>query len=412
VADAVICADIGTSSLKVAVISGSGEVLGRSRRQFLLRFTAHAASEWLPALKKALAEIEMEKGVCASALGGAVPSALCISGNGPTLVSQDCETLLWSAAVDSGGSKSLFIPRIKAFKERYPDSFAKTSFLYSGPEFLIWQLTGASVTILPEERYSAAYWSAETLQQAGLGGSDAAKMPPFVQPGEQAGVLKEDLCSFAKAGLPVFCGAPDFICALVGTGTLCEGLLCDRAGSSEGLNLCTAVPFAGENIRTLPSVIPGLWNASYLLPESGSRFSNFKQLYERGSGREIDLNTLVQLCIQNPMNVPLLEQGKYLMLQTAMQVRDGLAVLLAEADEKGMPLPKCMTVTGGQASNDAWNQMKSNVTGLVVAVPACTDAELLGDAVFAFTALGLFASIKEGAISLCRIAKSFEPQDL
>ena len=159
-------------------------------------------------------------------------------------------------------------------------------------------------------------------------------------------------------------------------------------------------------------MIPGLWNASYLLPESGSRFSNFKQLYERGSGREIDLNTLVQLCIQNPMNVPLLEQGKYLMLQTAMQVRDGLAVLLAEADEKGMPLPKCMTVTGGQASNDAWNQMKSNVTGLVVGVPACTDAELLGDAVFAFTALGLFASIKEGAISLCRIAKSFEPQDL
>ena len=104
------------------------------------------------------------------------------------------------------------------------------------------------------------------------------------------------------------------------------------------------------------------------------------------------------------------DQGKYLMLQTAMQVRDSLKVLLACAADKAQRIPDRMTVTGGQASNDEWNQMKANVTGLTVLVPACSDAELLGDAVFAFTGMGLFPSVAEGASALCSNVKCFEPE--
>jgi sugar (pentulose or hexulose) kinase len=115
-------------------------------------------------------------------------------------------------------------------------------------------------------------------------------------------------------------------------------------------------------------------------------------------------------CLHNPGGEPIFDQGKYLMLQTAMRVRDGLKLLLSLAADKNQKIPDRMTVTGGQASNDGWNQMKANVTGMTIAVPECSDAELLGDAVFAFTGMGLFSSVQEGARRLCSTAKIFEPE--
>ncbi len=410
--ETLVAVDIGSSSLKAAAIARTGEVLARSRQPLLLRASDKAAGEWKSSLRKALEDLASQQddlSLC----------ALCISGNGPTLVGGEGETLLWNApvsAVPTGGlsqaeKDSLFISRIREFKHRYPESWSKGPFIYSGPEYLIHQLTGADLTILPEERYEKAYWSKAALLDSGFTELEANKLPPFVVPGTKAGILQEDISPLAKKGLPVYCGAPDFVSALVGTDCLSPGLLCDRAGSSEGINFCSDVPLQGDGIRTLPSVIPGLWNASFLLPESGSRFSEFKSRVEQEYAAPIDFNQLVFFCINNPARDPLFDQGKYLMLQTAMQVRDSLKILLAQAAEQGQKIPSRMTVTGGQAANDEWNQMKANVTGLTILVPECSDAELLGDAVFAFTGMGLFSSIQEASHCLHSIAKSFEPED-
>nr|MBQ5526296.1 hypothetical protein [Succinivibrionaceae bacterium] len=43
---------------------------------------------------------------------------------------------------------------------------------------------------------------------------EAKKLPPFVTPGSMAGKLKEDIYPVAQKGLPVYCGAPDFISAM------------------------------------------------------------------------------------------------------------------------------------------------------------------------------------------------------
>ena len=37
-----------------------------------------------------------------------------------------------------------------------------------------------------------------------------------------------------ESGIPVYCGGPDFVAALIGTDTLQKGAICDRCGSSEG----------------------------------------------------------------------------------------------------------------------------------------------------------------------------------
>ena len=442
----VLCTDIGTSSLKASLINSEGKVLASSRIPLILHNTRHAAREWKNALSKAADEIYGSSQTLPKA------DALCISGNGPTLVANGTrKTLLWNEDISerqstSSGSpapraenaseptntsartdnatgspapqppktKSLFIPRILAFKKKFPESW-KNSIILSGPEYLIYELTGNAVTILPEARYSTAYWSDEALLEQGFTHEEISKLPPFVSPGFRAGSLKtsdSDLSSYLAEGTHVYCGAPDFVSALAGTATLSPGKLCDRAGSSEGINLCTEKPLSAQGIRTLPSVMPGLWNASFLLPRSGSRFYEYTQKVERERGCKVNLDLLVEEILYHKGNSQCgctLTEGKDLIMRTAEEVRSAVEALKSAAEKEKLPFPSEMTITGGQSRNDAWNALKAKVTGLTVNVPECMDAELTGDAAFTFTAMGIFRNLPEAASKLCRIKKSFSP---
>ena len=134
-----LCADIGTTSLKAALIDERGKVLSYSRRRFLGSNPDFLAKEWLPALKSAMDEIFSDNDLKAD--------SICISGNGPTLATCEGLTLLWNRQIpDIKGApetvgKSLFLPRLTAFKKFYPDAWKGSKQIFSGPEFLIYSLT-------------------------------------------------------------------------------------------------------------------------------------------------------------------------------------------------------------------------------------------------------------------------------
>ncbi|WP_407399537.1 FGGY family carbohydrate kinase [Treponema sp.] len=405
----ILCVDIGTSSLKAALITDEGKVLAKSRRKFLLVKTEHSSKEWFPALQNATTELFEQ--APESKVDG-----ICISGNGPTLVATSGETFLWNEEAVQIKSPSLFIPRIISFKNKYSGVWEKTQYIFGAPEYLIWLLTDKACTILPEERYRKAYWTDEDLAAAGLTSDDIAKLPPFKMSSEKIGGLTHKAVSFIggeehgiEDGLPVFLGAPDFVAALVGTATVEENTICDRAGSSEGINFCTKEPLYGEGIRTLPSIIPGLWNASVLLPDSGSKFAAFKQKIDRELGESVDYNDLLDRMIDSDGTSAALDQGKYLLIQTALDVKSAIETLRKAAFEKGLPFPDKMTITGGQASNDKRNQMKADITGIKIQVPSCSDSELLGDAAMALAGMGVFGSIQEASKKLFSAGKLFVP---
>ena len=407
----VLAVDIGTSSLKAAFVSEKGKVSAFSRRPFLLCNTEHASKEWLPAFQNALQDLFSKSPEIR-------PSGICVSGNGPTLVAQSGETFLWNEKVVQLKSSSLFVPRLLAFKDKFPDVWKKSELVFSGPEYFLWLLTGEPCTILPEKRFESAYWNKQFLLESGFSNDEINKLPSFAEPSHKLAGLSRKASSFLgaeefgiKEGLPVFCGAPDFISALVGTATVKPGILCDRAGSSEGLNFCTSVPLEGEKIRTLPSVVPELWNASVLLPDSGSKFDSFKLKIERELGSQIEYSVLVQEIIGSDGTNASLDQGKYLMIQTALNLKDAIGILKDAATKKGIAFPDEMRVAGGQAKSALWNQMKADITGMKISVPSCPDAELLGDAAFAFTALKVFPSLTSASESLFSKAETFYPQN-
>lgn len=397
----VLCADIGTTSLKAGLINSSGEVTAFSQQVFHKPDDVHAALTWLPALCTAVREM--------TAAGAPDINAVCISGNGPSIVSEDGTTLLWNADIPdvsvhgTPAEKSLFIPRLLAFRILFPSRWNSSRYMYSGPEFLVHQLCGSSVTVLPEDRYTESYWTGTQLLSVSI---PAEKLPPFVPVAFNAGstlpAVTRQLC--LPHAVPVFCCGPDFVAAMIGTNSLSPGKIYDCAGSSEGVNLCTAVPVLQRGILPLPSVIPGLWNAGVLQTESGRMFVNFKKIVEAIEEHRISYAELIAMSISNPGS-----DGFEILELVANNMKKSVKMLLDAAGENQLETIFPVVVTGGQAKNGQWMQMKCNYAGVPLAVCNCPDAELIGDAVTALTGLGEYNSIQEAADSIVKITKVYTP---
>lgn len=409
----VLCADIGTTSLKAAVVDMHGSVLAYSQQFFPLTDTSSIAKNWLPAFLAAWEEMRSVSGEIAG---------ICVSGNGPTIVAQDGRTLLWNVKISTHqtdstpAAKSLFLPRIVSFLSNYPDVAASGECIFSGPEFLIYEITGNAVTILPEERYKTAYWTEEQLSSVnlaaflakGIEGSLSLRkiLPPYVEPGAKAGFTLPEInkqFGFEKA-VPVFCGGPDFIAAMVGTNSLASGKWYDCAGSSEGLNLCSPVAKSFDGLRLLPSVNHALWNIAALETESGRIFHNYKQMASSLGGHDFSYGELIDRCLDDKDS-----DGFEVLSFIAGNFQRMTERLRAVASELKLPLAPYITVTGGQAKNERWMQFKCDVSGQPLAVCNYADAELIGDAVMAQKGLGNFSSIEEAAEAIVKVTKLYEP---
>ncbi|MBO4532097.1 MAG: hypothetical protein J5726_00160 [Treponema sp.] len=365
--DCVLAVDIGSTALKAGLITKAGEVLAMTSVAYSAPENRFVAEGWIWALKAAIEKIAVPEALEGPASGVLrepqqphLPQikALAISGNGPTLVSESGLTLRWNeypaarlnvdeTSPDEAHSfaNSIFLPRILLFRDLIGDEYEATAHLFSGPEYLIWQLTGNAVTILPEPRYETAYWNAQVLEGFGI---MTGKMPGFVELGHNCGTLLENAQELlGLPAVPVIGVGPDFIAGLIGTGTTKCGTICDRAGSSEGINLCVDKEIRAEGVRTLPCVEAGLWNLSVLIPNSAA-----------------------------------LPEDERL-----EKVVAGVELLKKLSEENGITFPTVMTVTGGQAKDEAYFEKKRACLaqmGIELVVGNCADAELTGDGIVAW----------------------------
>jgi xylulokinase len=70
---------------------------------------------------------------------------------------------------------------------------------------------------------------------------------------------------------------------------------------------------------------------------------------------------------------------------------------------------KTLRATGGGAKSDYWLQLKADIMGIPIAVPAVSEAGCLGCAILAGSATGVYGSIKEAAGSIAKIVRTYDP---
>jgi sugar (pentulose or hexulose) kinase len=374
----ILCADIGTSSLKAALIGTGGQLLAFSRKTY-----AGAAPDcWRAAFFGTLESIASRCPVRAD--------AVVISGNGPTLVpvltdGTSAAPLYWFSVLGKGkagngfsAGPSLFLPNVLACKNRDPDTFKKTKLFLSSQEWLSFSLGADPVTVLPQEAYRPFYWDE---RQCGKAGLDMGLFPPFAPMGSRIGGVRASagipasVQTVLPEGTPILAGGPDFIMALLGCAVVEPGMICDRAGSSEGINLCIDKTgfdrvqgiSAEAGIRLLPHAREGLFNAGVVISESGSLF----EAYRRDSGQADKPHEILMEEIAADKTHP----ARAVLDRMAFQVTAALEKLRAFAPDSVR-----MVVSGGQAKSPQWNAIKATKTGAVLLVPEIPDGELAGDA--------------------------------
>ena len=75
----------------------------------------------------------------------------------------------------------------------------------------------------------------------------------------------------------------------------------------------------------------------------------------------------------------------------------------------GLPATE-LRVMGGGARSPLWNQIKADVTGLPVAVPASTETTAIGAAVLALVGCGAYAHPAEACPQVVRLAAHYDPR--
>jgi xylulokinase len=468
----ILTIDIGTSTFKAALYTAAGECKKFTALPLTITLSSgvrHEAepAQWLRAFEESLKRLEDLSTV----------EALVISGNGPSLVpvtgapgldtgaaigvlvlpaaaaqlwldrraQAEAETVsaIMGGPVDAG----FFLPKCLWIKNNEAALYEKTKYFLSCPEYLIYALTGEARTVFPSEGFDRWYWNDEALDKAGL---DKEKFPPFVKPGEIIGTLQPAVAQYfgfsdvainttgtSFAGIPVIAGGPDFFAAILGVGAVHPGEACDRSGTSEGINVCTAERITDARLMSYGHPVKPYWNLSGIISTTGKAivwarellgidaepFENFFDLAESagsgangmdGGGVPVFLPYLAgeRAPIWDPK-----ARGVFIGLslstgraELARSVAEGICFAIRDVvtvmEECGAAVQE-LRVSGHPGESDFLNQLKADITGRDVLAPVQKDAELAGLAALGAAALGHYASAGEAAAAMVKIRRVY-----
>jgi xylulokinase len=443
----ILCLDIGTSSVKAGLFTETGKCSASGTAAIAMKKNPDPRIHEIPAGSWITAVRELSGRLLAGRPG---LDCAVVSGNGPTLVPVDAagvplaDAATWldrravaeadavSAVAGRFIDPSFSLPKALWFMRNRPELYGKTASFFSCPEYVIRVMTGRSLTVLPAAGFERYIWDDASITALGM---DPQKFPPFVRLGENVGTL--NAAGSAATGIPegtrVVTGGPDFIASLIGTGTTKPGRACDRAGTSEGINLCSVHGVEDPRLLCLPHVIEPFVNVSGMISTSGKAVEWFKRI----SGRESEHfdDYFEDVCASVPgasklIFLPYLsgerspiwdpsargvflgmtlghgrkEMSRAVVESTAFAMRDIIEVM----ESLGSSVAE-LRVVGTPGKSPVWNQIKADITGRPIILPREEDAELLGDACIGLTATGRYSTIAEAAEDTVGIGRIFQP---
>ncbi len=444
----ILAFDIGTSFLKGAVVDIEGRVLARAQVPVRAACAGEPdrhecdANTWLSGMALVTAQLGLrERG----RLDGVV-----ISSNGPTLVpvSADGEPLDFAMTwmdrrgtreaeiiaefADSHVDASLFLPKALWILRNKPELYAKTRWFMPCAEFAAYFLTGNPFRVISTPVFKDLFWNESAIPHVGL---DAAKFPPFLELGETVGAVttQAEETLGIPSGLPVLAGGPDFLMSILGSGAVQHGRTCDHAGTSEGLNLCWTAPVKDGRLLCYPHPARGMYNVAGILSSSGSALQWAAENFGRRRG---EVDSMLKEVQEAPAGagglifLPFLGTERYTLwppeasgtflglrlfherpeMMRAVVESTGFAVRrIIECMESNGCQVADLRVTGGQAKNPFWCQLRADITGKRVLLPEQEDAELVGNACVGFFGLEKFESLSEASERLVRHQKTLLP---
>ena len=397
----ILTIDIGTSFLKAALVNRDGKIVKIREERLKNRFSdITCTSVWENALSRVIPALE---------LSDCEPECVIISGNGPTLApSSGGKVFLYTF----GGAKeesaeirkklsvelspAMFLPKALYIRNKEPLLWKNSDFFMSSPEYMSYKLTGEARTVLSLEGLERWYWNEDMLDALGL---EKSKFPPFIGSGEFLGkVTRESAQTFGiKEGTPVLAGAPDFVPAIIGSGAMHEGMVCNRSGSSEGINYCSAVRTEEPYYMCYRHPNNVNWNVSAVIPRGFIQIDSAKDALGFSGMSYTELFEHIETH-DDPASLGMREACRILCLEIKTLMDRIAGGVVSE-----------IRLSGAPGKYGYFNQLRANITGVRVSTIDSPECGLLGLAVMALSALNK-ENIVSTADRMVKVKETFYPE--
>jgi len=330
--------------------------------------------------------------------------------------------------------------KILWIRENEPEVFARASRFVLVQDYLIFRLTGRlvtdgsiSCTTLNYDFLSNRWWT--DIQDAI--GITTDQLPEIVQPGSMVGSLSQEAAALlglsTKTG--VVTGGMDQAVGAIGAGNFRPGKVSETTGAALVIQ-ATIVDPAMDKSETVPVYyhsVPGHYLFAPVCPTAGMAFkwlrdAFFQDEIQQAAVDHVDaFDRLTQLARSVPAGSDGLVMLPHLMGAfspepnslargsftgfTLSHTRGHFVRALLEAvafllrrnldsiERTGLTIGEIRSAGGG-ARSQLWNQIKANVCNRPVVTLANEETALLGDAILAGVAGGVFKSVEEGCKSM------------
>ena len=437
--------DIGSSELRVGLVTPDGRLLGLERVRHEMDVDADRGvaeqdtDAWWAGLVTTVRELVGR--VDADVAG------ISVDGHGPTLTPVDQSgrptrrAITWldqragaeqdelSRGTGLRGWSLGVLPAALWLERHEPETAARTSWYLNSWEAMTLRLTGsARASLVPDQVWP----SAATLSALGLPPSRLAEP---IEAGDVVGTLSPDAASALRlvAGIPVVAGVVDAFASFHGARMLGAGDAIDVGGSAGGFGVYWDRSVMATGSFTTPAPLAGHYVVGGAMAATGKALEWLRDavlgggtpadvLIEEAARIEPGADGLVFLPYLAGERSPIWDpdaRGAFIGL-TLQHGRAHLARAVIEATALAIrhvaePIlgagvrVSAMRVAGGPARSDAWNQIKADITGFPVEVPRILETAVAGSAILAAAGTGAHPTLAAAIEAMTTIERRLEP---
>lgn len=338
--------------------------------------------------------------------------------------------------------------KILWYERNLPEVYARTAKILQSNSYIAYRLTGVMTQDISQgyglhcfDMHTGA-WDEEMCEELGI----PRHLLPDIYPCHAVvGTVTEEAAreSGLAAGTPVVAGGLDAACGTLGAGVLRPGETQEQGGQAGGMSICTDTYRADPRLILGYHVVPGRWLLQGGTTGGGGVMRWLERefgAYEREAGKaqgksSLDLfneaaaevapgsDGVVFLPYMAGERSPIWDpeakgvfyglnfsttKGHFIraaMEGVAFSLRHNLEI----AEQAGAKVD-VLRAMGGSANSHLWTQIKADITGKPIIVPASDTATTLGAAILAGVGVGMYESFEE-AVALTVQEKRSHEQD-
>lgn len=455
--DLIISIDLGTTSVKIALVNISGEIEAVTSREYPIILLENGGVEqvplqWWKGILECFKELWDKKGhlrdrVLALSICGQMHTHVyldkkdAVLGNAITWMDQRSSTIVsrWKSgeegeilfeATSNFVTPTYAAPQIKWVMENKPEIYEKATSILIAKDYIKYLLTGKKVTDPSDASGTLLYdvvnnkWSEEAFKITGIRKELFAEVLPST---EIIGKIRKSASEVTglPEGLPVINGGADHSVSEIGAGLLKEGLMATIIGTAGVVASCVSRPVKDVKKRVICWSYPidGFWDVLGITQTAAAALTWFKNSFDSDSNEDIFEQyscsaSRIKAGSEGLIFLPYLvgertphwdSKARGILFGLSMKhskehiirsIMEGVAYSLRECievmEELGLKAEQIRTMGGGSKSK-VWRSIQANVYNKEIVSLKSQECSAIGNMILSGLTLGFFKDLNEAS---------------